>query len=220
LIQAVRIQARLESSQAGRHVASGTIERLPLAVIFLDRRCRVIEMNSSARRIVEAGDGLRLERGVLVAHDTRAEVQLQQMIFGAAAVDSGRFLQHGGSLSLPRPGGRRALAAMVAPTGVTGIFPASRLASVVVLIEAPDIRPAAPIEAFASAHRLSRAELGLAARLVGGMSLRQAAKALGVSDNTARTHLKHVFAKTGVRRQADLVRRVLTHELGGAEDRP
>jgi len=215
LIQAIRIQSRLESIQSGRHAVTGALERLPLAVIFLDRRCRVIEMNQSARRIVEAGDGLKLERGVLVALDIRAEVQLQQMIFGAAALDTGRLLQHGGALSLPRPEGRRPLSAMVAPTGVTGIFPASRSARVVVLIEEPSRRAAEPLEAFAKGHKLSPAEAGLAARLVSGMSLRQAAETLGISENTVRSHLKRVFAKTGVRRQAELVRRVLTYEAGG-----
>ena len=214
LMQAIRIQERLEAGQAGRHAVTGALERLPLAVIFLDRRCRVVEMNQTARKIVEAGDGLRIERGVLVAFCTRAEVQLQQMIFGAAAVDSGRLLQHGGALSLPRPEGRRPLSAMVAPTGVTGIFPGSRSARVVVLIEEPDRPTTAPFAAFTEQYGLSPAEAGLAARLVGGMSLRQAAEALGIRDNTARSHLKRVFAKTGAKRQSDLVRRVLTYEAG------
>jgi len=218
LIQAIRIQSRMEAILASRHAFSGALERLPLAVIFLDRRCRAVEMNSSARKLVETGDGLRLERGVLVAHDTRAEVQLQQMIFGAAAVDSGRFLQHGGALALPRPEGRPPLTAMVAPTGVTGLFPASRSARVVVLVEEPARRANAPFAAFTKSHGLSPAETGLASRLVKGLSLRQAAAELGISDNTARSHLKHVFAKTGARRQADLVRRALTHDVENGKE--
>jgi DNA-binding CsgD family transcriptional regulator len=218
LMQALRIQSRLELTQAGRHAVSGALERLPLAVIFLDRRCRVVEMNQSARKIVEAGDGLRIERGVLVAFCTRAEVQLQQMIFGAAALESGRFLQHGGAVSLPRPEGRRPLSAMVAPTGVTGIFPSSRSASVVVLIEEPARESRTPTVEFAKRHNLSPAEAELTSRLVSGLSLKQAAAVLGVRDNTARSHLKRVFVKTGARRQAELVRRVLTYEgAGGTE---
>lgn len=218
LIQAIRIQSRLEGIQAGRHAASGTLERLPLAVIFLDRRCRVVEMNSTARRIVEAGDGVKLVRGVLVALDTRADVQLQRMIFGAAAASSGRLLQYGGALSLPRPDGRHPLSAMVAPTGVTGIFPASRSAWVVVLIEEPTRRTIAPFDKFTKSYRLSRTEAALVSRLVGGLSLSQAALQLGVRDNTARSHLKHVFVKTGARRQADLVRRVLTYDATASGD--
>jgi DNA-binding CsgD family transcriptional regulator len=212
LLQAIRIYERLEAGQAGRRVVSGALDRLPLAVIFLDGRCRVVEMNAPARKLVEAGDGLRLERGVLVAFDTRADVQLQQMIFGAAAVATGRLLQHGGALTLARPQGRRPLSAIVAPTGATGIFPASRSASVVVLIEEPEQRASAPFAAFTKSYGLSPAEAGVASRLVGGMSLRQTAVALGIRDNTARSHLKRIFAKTGARRQSDLVRRVLTYD--------
>lgn len=214
LMQALRIQSRLEWNQAGRIAVSGALERIPLAVIFLDRRCRVVDMNSSARRIVEAGDGLRVERGVLVAFCTRAEVQLQQMIFGAAALESGRFLQHGGAVALPRPDGRRPLSAMVAPTGLTGIFPSSRSARVVVLIEEPARGSTTPSVEFAKHHKLSPAEAELTTRLVSGLSLKQAAAALGVRDNTARSHLKRVFVKTGARRQAELVRRVLLYESG------
>ena len=107
---------------------------------------------------------------------------------------------------------------MVAPTGVTGLFPASRSARVVVLVEEPARRANAPFAAFTKSHGLSPAETGLASRLVRGLSLRQAAAELGISDNTARSHLKHVFAKTGARRQADLVRRALTHDMESGKD--
>lgn len=212
LVQAIRIHERLEAIQARRSAVSGALDRLPLAVIFLDGRCRVVEMNASARKLLDAGDGLRLERGVLTAFDTRADVLLQQMIFGAAAVATGRLLQHGGALSLARPHGRRPLSAIVAPTGATGIFPASRSASVVVLVEEPAQKATVPFAAFTKSYGLSPAEAGVALRLVNGMSLRQTAVALGIRDNTVRSHLKRIFAKTGARRQSDLVRRVLTYD--------
>ena len=100
LVQAIRIHERLEAGQARRRAVAGALDRLPLAVIFLDGRCRVVEMNAPARKLVDAADGLRVERGVLAAYDSRADVQLQQMIFGAAAMATGRLLQHGGAVSL------------------------------------------------------------------------------------------------------------------------
>lgn len=214
LTQAVRIQERLETVQSRRRAASGALDRLPLGVFFLDARGRVVEMNSAARKIVESRDGLVIHRGTLAAVDTKAEVQLQRMIFGASAVQSGRLLQHGGAFSLPRADGRHPLSAMVAPTGATGIFPASRLASVVVLVEEPARRATAPFDAFTGSYGLSPAEASLTARLVGGMSVSQAAVAAGIRASTARSHLKKIFAKTGARRQSDLVRRVLTYDAG------
>ena len=48
-------------------------------------------------------------------------------------------------------------------------------------------------------------EARIVLRLVAGDSLQSAAKALGITYGTARTHLKTVFHKTGTFRQAELV---------------
>ncbi|HWV61154.1 MAG TPA: LuxR C-terminal-related transcriptional regulator [Sphingopyxis sp.] len=41
--------------------------------------------------------------------------------------------------------------------------------------------------------------------LAGGGSLVEAADRLGIAHNTARSHLRSIFAKTGARRQSQLV---------------
>jgi DNA-binding CsgD family transcriptional regulator len=43
-------------------------------------------------------------------------------------------------------------------------------------------------------------------RLVAGDTLAEAAQALGVALATVRTHLAHIFEKTGTSRQAELIR--------------
>lgn len=54
------------------------------------------------------------------------------------------------------------------------------------------------------AHRLSPQEARIVLHLVDGGSVATCVETLGVAESTVRTHLKSVFAKTGVRRQADL----------------
>jgi DNA-binding CsgD family transcriptional regulator len=46
----------------------------------------------------------------------------------------------------------------------------------------------------------------LLAVLEGGGSVADLADSLGVSRATAKTHLKHLFEKTGAKRRADLIR--------------
>ena len=60
---------------------------------------------------------------------------------------------------------------------------------------------------------LTPTEARLTRHLVEGRTPAEAAALLGITDATARTHLRRVFAKTGVRRQAGLVRLLLG--LGG-----
>jgi DNA-binding CsgD family transcriptional regulator len=59
-------------------------------------------------------------------------------------------------------------------------------------------------------YQMTPAEAQLTEALVNGKSLQEHAEARSVSMNTVRTQLKSAAAKTGARRQADLVRIVLT----------
>ena len=65
-------------------------------------------------------------------------------------------------------------------------------------------------EVLETIYSLTHSEAELVRLLSQGMSLEEAAEARGVSIHTARSHLKHVFAKTDTRRQGELVRLVLT----------
>jgi DNA-binding CsgD family transcriptional regulator len=58
----------------------------------------------------------------------------------------------------------------------------------------------------AAAFGLTPAETRLLADLFGGRTLNETAAALGITRPTAKTHLEHIFLKTGVTRQADLMR--------------
>lgn len=57
---------------------------------------------------------------------------------------------------------------------------------------------------------LSDAQMALAERIVAGEGMTAAAEALGISVNTARTHLARIYDKTGVNAQTALVRLLLS----------
>ena len=59
---------------------------------------------------------------------------------------------------------------------------------------------------MAAAFSLTPAETRLVESLLAGRSLKETAAALGVAMTTAKTHLENIFQKTGVKRQAELVR--------------
>ena len=65
----------------------------------------------------------------------------------------------------------------------------------------------------ATALGLTRAESRVAVLLAEGKTVREVAEAAGRLESTIRTHVKHMFAKHRLRRQADLVR--LVRSLAG-----
>jgi DNA-binding CsgD family transcriptional regulator len=67
-----------------------------------------------------------------------------------------------------------------------------------------------PIDLLRYHFGLTPAEARLALHLVAGETLRSAEVKLSISYETARTHLKNIFNKTGTSRQAELVVAIVT----------
>ena len=61
-----------------------------------------------------------------------------------------------------------------------------------------------------SKFHLTPTETLIAMSIAKGMTLADIARSRGIAIGTARSHLKHVFRKTGTHRQAELVRAILS----------
>ena len=109
-----------------------------------------------------------------------------------------------GALAVERPSGRRPLQVVVAPlaapdNGTDAYGPAAAA-----FVSDPDARPGGCVQTLMRLYELTPSEARVAMGVVQGVGLRQVADGIGVSLNTVRTHLQHVFQKTGTRRQAEL----------------
>jgi DNA-binding CsgD family transcriptional regulator len=77
-----------------------------------------------------------------------------------------------------------------------------------------EVAPAlpSPLEMISNRFGLTPSEMRvLATVLEQGGGVRELAERLGISLATVKTHLNHIFAKTGTRRQADLLRLAAMH---------
>ena len=66
-------------------------------------------------------------------------------------------------------------------------------------------------------YGLTRAEAHVALAVLRGDGLQAAADALGVTLATVKTHLQHVFGKTGTQRQTELMGLILAGSIGTVE---
>ena len=87
---------------------------------------------------------------------------------------------------------------------------------VAMLFVRSSLRPSLPQpEDLRARYGLTHAEAAFAVEICAGDGLQAAADRRGVSLATARTHLSRVFQKTGVGRQAELVRLIMQAGEGG-----
>ncbi len=204
LARAVQLNIRLSDS-AGRCAATAeALDRLPQGAIIVDADARVLFANSEAERLVGPSGCLRIRSGVLQARSESASAKLKTLIAGCGAA---RESEAGGALGLPCDEDRRAMSALVLPLrGEAPAFSVSPRPAAVVFVTDPGRNPQRVDAQLRQSFGLTPAETKFALEVAKGDGLKASADRIGISLATARTHLAHVFAKTDVRRQAELTR--------------
>ena len=74
-----------------------------------------------------------------------------------------------------------------------------------IFVQDPIVMPRLPGEAFAKLYGLTRSELRMLLAMAPGLSVKEASNVLGVSESTAKTHLQHIYGKTGTSKQTELL---------------
>jgi len=210
LRRAVELRSRYEANDLNRAVAQEVIEGMLTGVVLLDAGGRVLMANASARRIAEARDGLALASERLRAATPSDDDLLQRAIAEAVAISQRREAPGGAALTVRRLSGARPYAILVSPGASAAAESAFGIASAIVLIGDPDSALASAEKVAMEVYGLTPSEARLACAVASGESLETYARARGIAVATARWTMKQVLAKTGARRQADLVRILLT----------
>ena len=209
LARAWTVHEKLEQLAAGESVLGG----LPVGIVFLGPAGAVIYSNRCADVIFRANDGISLRGGMICATDRIADAQIRNAIHHAV---SPGWPPGQRAVTVARPSYRRAYQVVVAPLRArirqfVGL-PAPRS---VLLISDPEGPTPNKVDLMVQLYGLSPKEAEIAAKLSEAKSLEQAAEEMRMSYQTARTHLRHVFGKTGTSRQTELV--LLLAKLPGGD---
>lgn len=185
---------------------------LAIGAVLLSAQGRVMVSNRAADAVIRRSDGLTVRNGRL--HATQAAAQ--KTLGDAIASATGRFLAGGKDvLPIPRTSDRRPYVVFVSRVGHgNGSRDSKGTAAVVVFISDPDRRPVLPAATLTKLYGLTRAESDFALGLMSDETPETWARRREVSRHTVKAQLVSIFRKTGVRRQAELVRRLLV-DLGG-----
>ena len=212
--QTVHVRQTLAGAGALGATLTELLEASGLGVVQLGARGRIVAANDRARDLLRAGDGLFDKDGFLFARARRDNAGLQKLLGRALPP----FGDHGagGLTIMRRPGALPPLVLHAIPVDRQETdYPAWPVATLVLIVDPAGGSEVDPVAA-AAALGLTRTESRVAVLLARGMSVKEIAKATGRKESTIRTHVKHMFAKHGLSRQADLVR--LVRSVAGARE--
>ena len=185
-----------------------------LGIVQLDGRGRIVAANDHARGLLRTGDGLFDEGGFLYARTSKDNAELQGLLtralppFGAQGA--------GGFTKVRRSSFLTPLVLHVHPVGRQETDLRAWPVAALVLVVDPASKTRIDPAVAAAALGLTGMESRVAVLLAEGMSVREVAVATGRGESTIRSHVKHMFARHGLSRQAELVRLVLS--LAGAPE--
>ena len=211
LKRSIQLHARLDFLECERQLFAGTVNRMLLGIISFSQNGAILETNQEARRILAEKDGIWLSGNNLSVEVTQEGRELQRMVrqaLSGTVADKGPGVVE--AMSVTRPSGRAKLGVLVRqiPLGTWSESP--QRPAVAVFLRDPESSAAQPShELVRRLFGLTRMEAALALLLAEGLTLDEAAEKMDVRRNTARTHLRSIFCKTGVTRQTMLVRLLL-----------
>jgi DNA-binding CsgD family transcriptional regulator len=207
LQRAVQLQMRLAGVDGLPEGSVGILNRLQQGVILVDGEARVIFANQAAEGMFWAGRGLFLGRDGLRAEIPAETRRLRRAIADCAKPHAG-LGGAGGHLRISREHGV-SLTVLVALSWINVVRSRAILAATTA-----DVRRQRLGEDFG----LTPAEAAVAAEVVKADGLQAVSGRLGISLETVRTHLAHVFDKTCTRRQAELIRLLLLSQPAGVSE--
>lgn len=206
LRRAVAIAGIIDLHKVEASMLADAVDTIAAGVFMVKDDGAIVRANDSGRRMLAAGDVVRSIQNRLVPSDVNARPTLHEAIAGAGAGDVA-LGPRGVAVPLTSSGPDRYVAHVLPLTsGARQRALASYSATATVFVQKVALDRPTPIEAIAQHYRLTPAELRVLMAVVDIGGVPDVAPVLGIAETTVRTHLRHLFEKTGTNRQADLVK--------------
>jgi DNA-binding CsgD family transcriptional regulator len=204
LQRAVQINIKLARAKLNQIASVATLNHLEEGILFVDLNAKIVFANKAAEKFFANRD-LRLNKGRLQASSAAETATLHAVI--AKCAETGIRHRRSDFVSLHRDAGRSPLSLLIAPLPMEiPLSPIALRPMAVIFVNDPDKNNKPTVVQLREKFGMTRAEAGFAVEILKGDGIQAAADRLSISRSTARTHLSRIFDKTGTRRQAELVR--------------
>jgi len=207
LAKAVEVNRTFTLLREAYHAVLSVLDFVRIGIAIVGPGGLVITYNNELRRIFELRDGLRLSpNGRLECTSVAQGAELASAIAEATSTSAGDGETTERLLFIERRSRRRPFLIEVAPLrDITGDLQRGFAGAVVFVID-PENARAISTDRLARLFQLSPAEAAVVRAMVDGLSAGEIADLRGTKEDTVRSQFKAIYAKTGVRRRADLVR--------------
>ncbi|HEU5068196.1 MAG TPA: LuxR C-terminal-related transcriptional regulator [Sphingomicrobium sp.] len=188
-----------------------TLDGLASAVLLVAATGKILFANAAAKRMLDEGTILRGTRDVLTAVDSQAHRSLRE-IFRATEAGDAAVGAKGITVPIGTADRERWIAHVLPLTsGARRQAEIAHNAAAAVFVRKAELDVPTPAELLIQLYKLTPSELRVLHAIVQVGGIAAAAEMIGISEATVKTHLQHLYEKTGTNRQADLVKLIAAH---------
>lgn len=210
--RAVTISGLFDLKTVHAAAFAATIDVLSVGVVLVDETGGIVHANAAATALLAQDGPIRAQRGRLGLAQPAAQAAIETAI-RQAAQDEMKLGQRGIAVPARRENGDP-LVIHVLPLKRSPLRDGLAQKVTAALFIAPAVTPSRlPIDALALAYDLTPAEARVFELVCEGRTQAEIGPLLGIAASTAKTHLLHIFEKTGCHRQLDLVKLAATLAL-------
>jgi len=196
-----RLAKRTCASNSQNGSSPWTPDHLPWSIFALSSSGTIVEMNNSARKMLERRDVLFVHDGILTPLDTASSAKFTKAVQQGISGKTSETLLSAGDAKAP-------LIAQIIPANPAKIT-APQPISILIYISNPMEHGREFGNILTRLFGFTPAETRLASILKTGVGLNLAAEQLGISRNTARNQQQKMFAKTDSHSQSEFLVRIL-----------
>jgi DNA-binding CsgD family transcriptional regulator len=199
------LRREIDALRARVQVTEAALDHVRCALLVVDEHATIHFANHAARRLLAEGDALQSQGGVLAARINGDAAALAALIARTAGRSGpGCGPARSVSMAIRRGLARPPLIAVTVPARPGSRWSSPIACHVLLHVVDPGERSGASTDALRDAFGLTERETSVVRALLRLGSLPAAAGEMGIALTTARSHLQHVFDKTGARNQVAL----------------
>lgn len=206
LCEAAALYQNSRALAASASVGAALLDRMPRPSWLMATDRTITSMNLAARRYLESGTSLFLLRDQLAALNTKTDLSLRQAFEAMACALARTGTAPRQTLRLFEPDGTRAAAlSLTAFVPRSSMYAFGPTPQVLVVAHEMARKNAPDVLLWEAAFDLTPAQSRVAREVFNGHTVGETAQSLHIADTTVKSHLRELFAKTGTRRQSQLV---------------
>ncbi len=208
ICKAARLSAAFDLKTMQASMLEKTLDTLASGVILLNAQGQVVYSNASAQHMLQGHGGIGLANGRLVIKNSEAESSFTSSLAAMRDPAPTKRQPHD-TIAIPDDLNPLILTFLSIATGRRKGLMGNFEATVAIFIQHMGRTSMIPGKALGALYDLTPTEIKVTMALLQGFGVADTADILGIAEATVRSHLKHIYSKTGATRQAELIQMLM-----------